>query len=779
MLNMTIMAKTLLPLPSAIVAWTLSFLLLAYHGVAFAVAENDWRSVIAQGIGERRQGNLNLSIDLLSSARRSADSADARAKAAGELGATFLQARRHEEAEEPLLEAYKLLSGGERARYAMDLGNLAVYRKRIEEARRYYREVSQLTAGDSGVLGYQIGAQLNLARIDEEKDRLARLNALYPKIDSIADIEQRARYHLNLGNQARQLGSQATELAYRNLEQSRTLALKTTDRRLQVESLDALAQLYEDHGRGADALALTQQALDSAKELKRGAAADLLINLEWRQGRLFNAADNVDLALAAYQRAVENIEAVRQDIPIEYEDGRSSFQVTLEPVYLGLAQLLFRRASTLDQDARSAYLYRVRDVVELIKQSEMQDYLGDRCDVEAIHKDNRATVASGVAVLYPIIFSDRTELLLETDAGIEWRSTKVDGNVLRSTAVASSRDLRNGMADFLPQVQNLYQWLIAPFEEIYAERKIHTMIVVPDGALRLVAMSALHDGKRFAIEKFAIATVTGLTMTNSDPAPSQAMSSLVAGMAEPGSVVDKISPAAMAQIQGPVSAVAETSRGLSQTRTTRSPRLRALEARLQGGGDAQTRAAELREGLSLPGVKDEVLALGKILPGVNMLDADFTVRNFQRAAESGDYRIVHIASHGVFSGNADTSYIMAYDNLLTMNDLQSLLKSERFRKNPIELLTLSACETAEGDERSPLGISGAAIKARAKSVLGTLWPVEDNAARTVMEKFYQTLVTTRPSKARALQQAQLDLISTPEFSHPFYWAPFVLIGNWL
>jgi CHAT domain-containing protein len=141
--------------------------------------------------------------------------------------------------------------------------------------------------------------------------------------------------------------------------------------------------------------------------------------------------------------------------------------------------------------------------------------------------------------------------------------------------------------------------------------------------------------------------------------------------------------------------------------------------------------------------------------------------------------MVHIASHGIFGGTADTSYILAYDDLLTLNGLQSLLKADQFRKNPIELLSLSACETAQGNDRAPLGISGAATKARAKSVLGTLWPVEDNAARTLMENFYKGLVTAHLTKAQSLRQAQVGLIHREEFSHPFYWAPFVLIGNWL
>jgi CHAT domain-containing protein len=94
----------------------------------------------------------------------------------------------------------------------------------------------------------------------------------------------------------------------------------------------------------------------------------------------------------------------------------------------------------------------------------------------------------------------------------------------------------------------------------------------------------------------------------------------------------------------------------------------------------------------------------------------------------------------------------------------------------IDLLTLSACETAEGNDRAPLGFAGAAIRARARSVVGTLWPVSDEAASQFMESFYRSM--RQHGKAEAFAEAQRSLIESPRFSHPFYWAPLVLIGNW-
>src|SRR4029077_19726787 len=97
--------------------------------------------------------------------------------------------------------------------------------------------------------------------------------------------------------------------------------------------------------------------------------------LEWRQARLLRADKQDDLALAAYERAVDQIDAVRQDIPIEYEDGRSSFQSTLGPIYLGLIDLLLQSVDRQPGEMQAARLRRTIAVVELIRQTEMQDFL--------------------------------------------------------------------------------------------------------------------------------------------------------------------------------------------------------------------------------------------------------------------------------------------------------------------------------------------------------------------------------------------------------------------
>lgn len=757
-----------------VLLWLLAALL---PGPLRAQPPADWESLLAEGVAQRNRGQLQRSLEILAAAVERAHDGASRSRAEGELGIGLLQVRDLAGAETLLQRAYAAHDGSGRARYALYLGNLAQSRQQKVQAEERYREAQRLAPQDADI---QLSAGLNLARLAPDGQRLAALKAVSGRLAGLGDDPRWARQHLNLGHQARQLAllgqTPALELAFAHADKARRLAAAGGDGRGEVEAHDVLAQMYEDQGRGADALNLGRHALALAGRLEAAAVADLLIALEWRQARLLRAAGDDEAALAAYMRAVTRIEAVRQDIPIEYEDGRSSFRATLEPIYLGYADLLLRRLDAQPAGVQAARLQAAVEAIELIRQTELQDFLGDRCSVEAVQGGISRGLPAGTAVLYPLVFADRLELLLKTGAGIERRSVPVGAAALRKAALEFADTLRNGLPDHRPQARQLDQWLLAPFSPTLRQRGVDALVVVPDGALRLIPLAALHDGETYAIERYAVSLVTGLSLTNAASAEKSDSRALVMGMAEPGPVVGKLDRAMTDQVLNPGSRGATSTRGLAATRTLRS--VRGLPDEAPPSADRLRQLDDWRTRLALPGVRDEIQALAGILPGANLLDADFTLGRLRQEAETGDYRIVHIASHGIFGGSADSSFIMAYDDLLKVNDLQALLRSRKLQETPLELLTLSACETAEGNDRAPLGISGAAIKARAKSVLGTLWPVEDNAAKTLMQQFYRGISGGGLSKAQALRQAQLGLLKNDEFRDPFYWAPFVLIGNW-
>ncbi|MEO5863222.1 MAG: hypothetical protein ABIQ03_12270, partial [Burkholderiales bacterium] len=272
----------------------------------------------------RREGNLNLAIEMLEGACPRAGP-DCPPRIGGELGASYYQAHRFEKAEASLKDAYQRTTDpSQRAIVANDLGNLAASRGHSEDAVLYYMEARAQGSVNRAV---SVSAGLNLARLTPTDKRLDRLIVLSQEVAGVLDARERARYFLNLGSQARPLGTLAVKVAYENLDRARALATEQADRLLLAEALDALSQLYEDQGRAAEGLQLTEQAISS---LQSEQAQDLLINLKWRRGRLLRRQGRDDEALRAYQSAVEHIENIRQDIPVEYVDGRSSFRETLE-----------------------------------------------------------------------------------------------------------------------------------------------------------------------------------------------------------------------------------------------------------------------------------------------------------------------------------------------------------------------------------------------------------------------------------------------------------------
>jgi CHAT domain-containing protein len=143
------------------------------------------------------------------------------------------------------------------------------------------------------------------------------------------------------------------------------------------------------------------------------------------------------------------------------------------------------------------------------------------------------------------------------------------------------------------------------------------------------------------------------------------------------------------------------------------------------------------------------------------------------------YTILHIASHAQFGNEVDKTFLLTFDEKLSIDNLNRYIGLLQFRDNPLEILTLSACETAAGDDLAALGLAGIAIKAGARSALATLWHINDLASSILVGEFYRQLQGPTTTRAKALQGAQLRLLGDRRFQHPGYWSPFLLISNWL
>jgi CHAT domain-containing protein len=181
----------------------------------------------------------------------------------------------------------------------------------------------------------------------------------------------------------------------------------------------------------------------------------------------------------------------------------------------------------------------------------------------------------------------------------------------------------------------------------------------------------------------------------------------------------------------------------------------------------------------LPNVPDELAAVQSDIGGVLLENGDFSYGNMHSELEQRAFPVVHIASHAQFVGRSDETFLLMWNDRMNLDRLQELVGLGEFRHQPVELLVLSACQTASGDERAALGLAGVAVKAGARSALASLWFVNDASTTQLMSQFYRQYRKPGVSRAQALQAAQVSILRDLRYRHPAYWAPFLLIGSWL
>jgi CHAT domain-containing protein len=423
-----------------------------------------------------------------------------------------------------------------------------------------------------------------------------------------------------------------------------------------------------------------------------------------------------------------------------------------------------------------------------MKKSELEDYFQNRCDISATPINLKKTDIHAAA-LYPISLADRLEIIVYTSEGLQRFTSKVTAKSFEKQARLLASNLRN-YADFSQskiQAQLLYQWLLAPANAYLKQHQIETLIYMPDGALRLVPLAALYDGKKFVIQDYAVVTSPGMSLIDSDSFDRK-NSMLLAGMSVPGDVVSDLPEALLEDL---VAATPEKGANRSLTRDLKRSVNPALKRELSvAQQEEKTRKLHellkkplvlesLQHLLALPGVDTEIKQLAEQNHTAYLLNESFSLQNFIQILQEQPHDTLHIASHGFFGSTAEESFIMTHDKILNLNQLEALLSSDYFKLHPIDLLTLSACQTAEGDDRSPLGISGVAIKAKVHSALGSLWPVADEATAQLMTTFYQSMNKPQQTKAKALQEAMLGILAQKNFASPSFWSPFILIGNWM
>ncbi|NEO73484.1 CHAT domain-containing protein, partial [Moorena sp. SIO3H5] len=295
--------------------------------------------------------------------------------------------------------------------------------------------------------------------------------------------------------------------------------------------------------------------------------------------------------------------------------------------------------------------------------------------------------------------------------------------------------------DHLKPAQQLYQWLIGPLEAELKANNIESLIFAMDQGLRSLPLAALHDQKNYLVENYSVSLVPSLSLT------------------------------------------------YSRFTNVQSLRLLAMGA------------SQFSDKQDLPWVKVELETIidNKLWKGDYFINESFTLENLKAQRKKRKFGIIHLATHAQFNrGAPENSYIQMWDRKLGLDELENL-----FSEPSVELLVLSACQTALGNREAELGFAGSAFQAGVDSTLATLWSVSDQGAMGLTTEFYRQLKKT-PSKTEALRQAQLAMIRgnvriendylyssgnkialsselsefrQQNFTHPYFWAAFLLVGD--
>ncbi|WP_242046716.1 CHAT domain-containing protein [Cylindrospermum sp. FACHB-282] len=507
----------------------------------------------------------------------------------------------------------------------------------------------------------------------------------------------------------------------RILAQSWQQAQSINDRLAQSYALGSLGEIYEQTKQWQEAQELTEKALLIAQEL---VASDVAYLWQWQLGRLLKIQGNLKSAIAFYDAAINTLQSLRSDLVAVNRDVQFNFRDSVEPIYRQSVELLFQEKGEGKPD-----LDKARKLIEALQVAELDNFFREACI------NNKFVIIDEVvdrnypnsAIFYPVILENQLEIILKLpNKPLSHKTVLVSAQEVDQVIMQLRADIvqpeRTKKVKALSQ--KLYNWLIQPYEAELKVSGVNTLVFIPDGFLRNIPMAVLYDGQEYLVEKYAIALSPGLQIFTPQPFTSVYLTALTGGLSEiPKN--ERFAP--------------------------------------------------------LPNVKNElnqIQALG--IKTTTLFNENFISTKLGKTINDQPYRIVHLATHGKFSSKAKETFILAYDKRIYVDELDTLLKSRgQNSTEPVELLVLSACETATGDNRATLGLAGVAIKAGARSTLASLWNINDDSTSFLIGEFYYQLITAKVTKAEALRQAQIKMLKNDNYSRPSQWSPYVMVGNWV
>ncbi|PHJ56912.1 hypothetical protein VF14_34545 [Nostoc linckia z18] len=405
-----------------------------------------------------------------------------------------------------------------------------------------------------------------------------------------------------------------------------------------------------------------------------------------------------------------------------------------------IQQLVLSQQQLLDEFNKFLDSPQVKAQIEQISRTARRQNL----DLDSLNqiRNNLAQLPQKSVLIYPLILKDSLELVLVTpDSPPIHHSVAVKSENLHQTIKNFREALINPGEDVKTPARQLYNWLIKPIEKDLQLLGTQTLIYAPDDQLRYIPLTALYDGKQWLVQRFSVNHITSASLTNLNT-PKQSNLRALAGAFTKGNYKIKV-------------------------------------------GNRQIAFA------GLPFATREVESLAAAVPETKkLLDDAFSPE--VAVPQMDDYTIVHLATHAAFVvGKPEDSFI-----LFGNGDRVNFRNVSTWSLPNVDLVVLSACETGLGGKlgngEEILGFGYQMQQTGARAAIASLWSVDDGGTQALMSAFYNILSGKKLTKTEALRQAQISLISgysvkngnaparqVSNFSHPYYWAPFILIGNGL
>jgi CHAT domain-containing protein len=564
----------------------------------------------------------------------------------------------------------------------------------------------------------------------------------------------------NIDSTARCYSQQGEEKVKLLLNRAIAIGQHIQDSQSIAFALGRLGHFYECEHQYEPALTLTQQARLITSSQDNSSQNNQYL-WEWQAGRILQAQAKPALAISAYESAIQTLSGLRADIEIASRDFQFDFRDTVEPVYRELTALY------LSQSGKLPAIETALKTIDKLRLAEVQNYLGEDCSLPILNQPMPLS-AQKTAVLSTMMLEEQVAVILsipQANKTVQSQLYWIPASTTEVTKTVNKLRLklekRSDLAKtYLRDSIKVYDWLIRPFSKPLQESQIETIVFIQDGILRSIPMAALYDGQQFLVQHYAIATTPSLALIDSTQLNPASLKALAFGLTQ-ASVVE-----------GP---------------TFFEP---------------------------LAYVSLELKAIQSILPGSReIMDQQFTRDRLKQELNETSFPIVHLATHGKFGIDSRDTFLVTgrqretaptlelgnalpktrtsttrgarmsggaipetYNEKLTLNQLYQMIREAR-RGRPLDLITLTACETAVGSDRDALGIAGISLQAGARSAIASLWQVDDKSTAELTTQLYKNL-RQGMSRAKALQTAQKTWLQQHPNTHPSYWAALVLVGNW-